>query len=94
MSPEEDRAAVISAFFRDGAPLSTTTEFSTLTTQGEVERLASSMLLDAASISPSGLASRANIDWAVARDILQAMVRNGRARALPSGRFAKPRAST
>jgi len=27
--------------------LSTTTEFSTLTTQGEVERLASSMLLDA-----------------------------------------------
>ena len=70
--------------------LSTTTRFFTGATQGEVEKLAGSMLMSAASISPSGLAARANVDWAVARDILQGMVRDGRARALPSGRFAKP----
>jgi hypothetical protein len=72
----------------------TTTEFSRRTTQGEVEKLADSLLLSPASISPSGLASRANVDWAVARDILQGMARDGRARALPSGRFAKPSGST
>jgi hypothetical protein len=58
--------------------------------QVELEKLAGSMLLGAASISPGGLAARANVDWFLARDVLQAMVRNGHARALRSGRFAKP----
>jgi len=58
--------------------------------QDELEKVAESMLLGAASISPSGLAARANVDWFLARDVLQAMVREGHARELRSGRFAKP----
>jgi hypothetical protein len=57
---------------------------------GELEKVAGSMLSHAASISPAGLAARANVDWLFARDILQAMVKNGHARPLRSGRFAKP----
>jgi hypothetical protein len=57
---------------------------------GELEKVAGSMLSHAASISPAGLAARANVDRVFARDVLQAMVKNGHARALRSGRFAKP----
>jgi hypothetical protein len=66
------------------------TRISTQPIPGQLEQLAHSMLLGASSISPSVLAARANIEWSIAQNVLQAMVRNGDARALRSGRFAKP----
>jgi hypothetical protein len=55
--------------------------------QREVESLARSLLSQALSITPDDLAQRANINWFLARDVLQGLARKGLARALTEGGF-------
>jgi len=57
--------------------------------QSELEGLALTMLFQAKSITPFRLADRANVDWFVARDVLEGLVRKGHAAALKSGRYAR-----
>jgi len=52
------------------------------------------MLLQSVSITPHRLADRAKINWLLARDVLQGLVKKGHATALKNGRFGSAAQST
>jgi predicted transcriptional regulator len=57
--------------------------------QSQLEGLALMMLVESKSITPFRLADRANVDWFVAREVLEGLVKKGLAAALRSGRYGR-----